>query len=495
MRAFTPRDVVLVFLGAGCMHLVSNFWFPSDTSIIYTRLSSVVQDQSFDGPEEPLLAARPAQYDESAPAKAPPLLDQSELDPVIRRLPIPQSSLIKHAPGWTILDNLYMSNGTLFIVTENPADYPDIRYMTSTGLPADSSPESEAERMPTKYDLDFITPADAKHRWGDGEDENGARVFSINGNTVRCIRCCSKAGNSHLYLQLLFNDPDQCKPFRRLSDLIYLNILLAVLNHYYHFCAELMFGAWTFWTGTFPNDDINVFDRAFFPHTGASWRDGPNMNSLFLRGGFPSLTVETKYDWEDRVSATKLLDKEVGSETKSRAWRFDRVMLVDRSAAFRGSECGSRTQRTAAEAMRGVVPKGLDGEPINEFLPRGWWEPVRRQVLRFVGVRPSVLNMFDANHPERVPENNRIVVSYISRQSVRRRLIDADHERLVSALEELCIRRGWELNIVQAEKLSREEQLAIAARTTVSSCFLLPYFTINAPYSTLSVYTEMGYHI
>jgi hypothetical protein len=35
--------------------------------------------------------------------------------------------------GWTILNNLYLLNGTWYIVTDNPSDFPLIRLMTSTG--------------------------------------------------------------------------------------------------------------------------------------------------------------------------------------------------------------------------------------------------------------------------------------------------------------------------------------------------------------------------
>ncbi|TFY75491.1 hypothetical protein EWM64_g8519, partial [Hericium alpestre] len=62
--------------------------------------------------------------------------------------------------------------------------------------------------------------------------------------------------------------------------------------------------------------------------------------------------------------------------------------------------------------------------------------------------------------------DGRIVVTYINRQSVRRRLVEEDHDGLVRALEELCARRGWELKNMKAERLSKEEQLAVVARTT-----------------------------
>ena len=257
----------------------------------------------------------------------------------------------------------------------------------------------------------------------------------------------------------------------RFSSHLTLNIACKVLNHYYHFCAELLFGAWAFWQGTSWGASSTTrtppLNRVIFPHAAAEeWRDNPGMNSFFLRSAWPSLTVETELDWTDRVNATALRH----GELQGRAWWFDTVLLADRSAAFRGQECGGRTQRTAAEAVKGVIsPESRTG-----FLERGWWDPVRRSVLRFAGVSEHILNIgnrafkrasFGSPRTGGVEE---VVVTYITRQGVRRHLITEDHEGLVEVLTELCERRGWELNIVPMERISKEEQLAFAARTTVS---------------------------
>jgi hypothetical protein len=245
-----------------------------------------------------------------------------------------------------------------------------------------------------------------------------------------------------------------------------------VLAHYYHFCAELLFGAWAFWYGTFlgasPTAPIPTLTRAIFPHAeAAEWRDGPGMNFFFLRAAWPSLTVETRPDWLDRVSASEIRE----GDSSGRAWRFDTVLLADRSAAFRGPECGERTQRTAAAAVKGVVDRaGRTG-----FLDRGWWEPVRTNVLRFAGIDSRTLDIGTrafkraSRGSPRTGGVEEVVVTYISRQGVKRHLIDEDHDGLVRSLTELCDRRGWQLNIEAMERLTKEEQLAIAARTTVST--------------------------
>jgi hypothetical protein len=247
-----------------------------------------------------------------------------------------------------------------------------------------------------------------------------------------------------------------------------------VLAHYYHFCAELIFGTWAFWYGTYrgasPNAPIPTVKRLIFPHASAEeWRDGPGMNFFFLRSAWPSLTVETRPDWMDRVSTTALHAGESGG----RSWWFDTVLLADRSAAFRGPECGERTQRTAAEAIKGVVERaGRTG-----FLERGWWDAVRVNVLRFSGVPERTLDVGTRAYKRasrgspRTGGVEEVVITYISRQGVRRHLVPDDHEGLVRALTELTERRGWVLNVVAMERLTKEEQLALVARTTVSLSF------------------------
>ncbi|EGN99971.1 hypothetical protein SERLA73DRAFT_53149 [Serpula lacrymans var. lacrymans S7.3] len=346
-------------------------------------------------------------------------------------LTLPHTTIVEHVPGWTVFRDLYMSNGTLFIVTSSPLNFPDIRFMTSTGLRAENTPENIALREPTPDNMQLISPEEAEKRWG--KEAATRRVWTVEGNTF------------------LFNDPSQ------------------FLGHYYHFCAELLFGAWAFWTGAM-TDQSNPpppIHRAIFPHSsGAGWRDHPGFNAYFFRAAFPSITVEVDEDWADRVHASSLEAKYEG-----RAWHFPLLLLSDRSAAFRGKFCGSENQRTASEAVDGLIARGR--------LSHGglWWHNVRNALWRFAGVDESIMDSTSGEFEQQ----DTVVVTYISRQSGRRHLIEEDHDGLVIALEELVERknaersayegterpRPWELNIIQAEKLSKDEQVRIAARTTV----------------------------
>ena len=204
-----------------------------------------------------------------------------------------------------------------------------------------------------------------------------------------------------------------------------------------------------------------------------TWRDKPRFNSAILWSAFPSISVLYQDDWADIKRST--------SSGLEKAYIFPRAILADRSAAFRGQNTAS-TSRTVASAIH-------VGDP-----GPWWWEPVRRQVLRFAGVEEDVLDISlegygavdpaklstdpdlvkELTPPARDPLSTlkgmgrRPLVTYISRQSSRRRLTEESHKELVKALESHAKANDWELLVVEAEKMTKEEQLQLAARTTVS---------------------------
>lgn len=109
-------------------------------------------------------------------------------------------------------------------------------------------------------------------------------------------------------------------------------------------------------------------------------------------------------------------------------------------------------------------------------LKRGWWEPVRKAVTRFAGAEvlvPSVQSEKQIvlgtgkEKDQDLPMPEKVVITYISRQASRRRLIEDQHQVLVAALQDLAQRRGWELNVIQAEKLTKDEQVRAVAKATV----------------------------
>ena len=155
------------------------------------------------------------------------------------------------------------------------------------------------------------------------------------------------------------------------------------------------------------------------------------MNQWVIRSSFPSVTMEFKDDWFDRAEMGK-------------AFVFERVVVADRSAAMLSYNF-ARYQRTAAAAF--ALPGGAN-----------WWQPIRNNVIEFAGLGPDA-----GSGTISTP-----VITYISRQGWgRRMLIPAHHDRLVEELYKLRDQYGYEVNVVEAENMSRLEQIRLAARTTV----------------------------
>ncbi|KAG8773578.1 hypothetical protein FRC12_002456 [Ceratobasidium sp. 428] len=359
---------------------------------------------------------------------------------------LPKTKLVRHGAGWTIFENVYMSNGTIYIISDDPSAWPTRRMMIDTGITALNTPENIAAREPTKYDIDWISPKEAEERWG-------TRVWSVPDFT------------------LLYWDP------------------LQFINHYYHFAAELLMGTWRMLASYDPHitargeyTHIPTPARAIFPHVEPKvWRDGPKFNQFFLHAVWPGIGLEFNDAWEDRVALTKSSIPAAPGNPTPHAYLYQSLLLADRSASFRGQHC-SINARTVSEAVE-ATRKDLEDGPGRDK-GRWWWEPLRRRVLKMAGVNEAIQDLSlwwyggeeDVKRLQGGLEGGKptVVITYISRQTAgRRKLVQADHEVLVQALKELVARknaegvRPWHLEIVEAEHLSREEQVRLAARTTV----------------------------
>lgn len=211
------------------------------------------------------------------------------------------------------------------------------------------------------------------------------------------------------------------------------------LDHYYHMAAELLFGLWRTYSSLdqkIESDGVTLLAsprRFMFTHAKAlEWRDYSHMNTFMLKAVFPSMSYEFADEFADRAKA-------------ARPYIYDRIVFADRAAALRGAQF-AHTWRTASEAFT------LNGSPY-------WWSPVRRNLLEFIGVPESTLHPADSATP---------VITYVSRQDWGRRMLRKEDDAvLVKALNGLHDKYGYEVNIVSMDKLSRDEQLRLAARTTI----------------------------
>ncbi|KAH8818877.1 hypothetical protein DL96DRAFT_1534369 [Flagelloscypha sp. PMI_526] len=210
------------------------------------------------------------------------------------------------------------------------------------------------------------------------------------------------------------------------------------ITHYYHWTAELWFGLWRTYSSldldptSGGNTTLPPAKRIAFNHLdNFHWRDYALMNQWVVQSTFPGVIMEFKDDWRDRA------ELEV-------PYVYERVVLADRSAAMPAYNY-QRYQRTAATAF------GLPGT-------ENWWRTVRNNVIMLVGLDASV-GGGTLNQP---------VITYISRQEWgRRMLIPEQHEKLVQELFKLRDTYGYEVNVVTFSKTSRQDQLRLAARTTI----------------------------
>ncbi|KAG8942687.1 hypothetical protein FRC03_002932 [Tulasnella sp. 419] len=232
----------------------------------------------------------------------------------------PQTDVIRHVPGFTIFDNLFMLNGTLFIVSDKPDDLPEIRMMTSTGYPLYHGEEEIRRREPTPHDMQIISSKAALELFGH-------TVTRLSGVTF------------------LVNDPSQ------------------FATHYYHFVAEVLLSLWRAYTTldlaitTTGQTSLPPPQRFIFPHIPyGEWSDGPGLDQYVVRSAFPSVAIEYEDDWLDR-SATL------------RPFKYDRVVLADRAAAARC--CGGDSA-----ARYGTPVLTL---PASQH----WWAPIRNAVMDF----------------------------------------------------------------------------------------------------------------
>ena len=204
----------------------------------------------------------------------------------------------------------------------------------------------------------------------------------------------------------------------------------------YHFVAELLFGLWRTYSSLDPELQFNGHTRLVAPKRisfthldSAHWRDYAAMNQYVLRAAFPSAVLEFIDTWEERASL------------KDKTFVMDRVVFSDRIAAMHDNMF-VETDRIASVAYQ--IKSNL-----------GWWNTIRMSVLEYSKVRKGDVTPL-------VP-----VITYVSRQGWGRRMLrEEDHLRLVAGLHKLRDRRGYDVNIVELNRLSRAEQVRLAARTT-----------------------------
>ncbi|KAG8912555.1 hypothetical protein FRC00_004262, partial [Tulasnella sp. 408] len=237
----------------------------------------------------------------------------------------------------------------------------------------------------------------------------------------------------------------------------------SVISDYYHFTAETLFSLWRTYssldTSISPYGETRLPQprRFIAPHIPTSrWRDYANLNQYILHAAFPSTGLEFQGDWEDRAETL-------------RPYFFDRVVLGDRNAARIAGSAKGRTNNNNGKAGEEGIDKAVFQADKMLKSPH-WWMPIRNNVVTFAaGEDADALVRAKKKRQEPGLTTTPPVITYVTRQQWGKRMLrDSDHAALVDKLHELKRdNEGWEVNVVQLEELSREEQIRLAAKTTV----------------------------
>ncbi|KAG7086793.1 hypothetical protein E1B28_002721 [Marasmius oreades] len=272
------RRCLLLLLLVAFFALVSHFWLGSYTNI---GLTGVFQGE---------------------PAS---LQDDVDHQGRLKQTTIPSDA---HTHGFTVFEELYLRDGTLYIMTDNPDSFPPLSHILS-------QPGRRAAGVsltPTDNEMQVINPADAEAILGD-------RVLRLSGFTV------------------LLYEPEQ------------------FMNHYYHWWGEIVLGLWRVYSklGTGLNGTITPlpfparFIAPFVEESG--WRDPASINGPIMRVAFPTTAVENGHYWQDliEIEATVV---------------FSRVIVVNRESAHLHPFSGL-WYKMIAGTMNVTVPEGF-WEPI-----------------------------------------------------------------------------------------------------------------------------------
>ncbi|KAJ7598939.1 hypothetical protein C8J56DRAFT_1092988 [Mycena floridula] len=183
-----------------------------------------------------------------------------------------------HAPGFTMLENLYLLNGSLRVRTSEPWLF-DRKMMIAQplywGQGYNTTPTDEELQVLDISKLNKTLP-------------QPQHLLHIEGFTI------------------ILYDPPQ------------------FVAHMYHFIGEIVLGAWRMYSKLSEDDPqvpLPLPDKFIFPFMNDSqWKDHAGLNEPILHAAFPNIEIEDDKFWNDSIKSNVPI-------------LFDRVMLVSREAA------------------------------------------------------------------------------------------------------------------------------------------------------------------
>ncbi|KIK70046.1 hypothetical protein GYMLUDRAFT_150961 [Collybiopsis luxurians FD-317 M1] len=252
-----------------------------------------------------------------------------------------------HAYGYTLFDNLYLRNGTFYVVTEERSRFPALDALLSAPLDL----EKDADLKANDSHLQFISPH--------------AAVEMLGTSRIRLDE-----------FTVIVYDPKQ------------------FMTHYYHWWGEIILGFWRVYSmlGWRLDDRFSSLPfpkRFFLPFvTDNTWRDRAGVNGPLMRAANPAVSIETSSLWKDLID----LDETVV---------FTRAALINRPAAHRHS-LGKRWSKMMSSTMELPIPLGF-WEPLRKTVLAGYglsmgpWES-KKPIVTYISRQSTGRHLITEDH-------------------------------------------------------------------------------------------------
>ncbi|KAI0828641.1 hypothetical protein BC628DRAFT_83933 [Trametes gibbosa] len=343
---------------------------------------------------------------------------------------VPETSVVAHTPGYTILDNVIAVNGTLFVVANDWTKVPKLSDIASSSLDPTKPPRVQDWHILTTNDAaDMFGPYAAKIHgtsWlalgkADAQDPYTLlSLFRTHASFSSSAPSASFTSTSGLHI---ITPPSGSSPSSPSTP--------APLRVIYPFIPT--FSSPNIPPG--PGQDPKA-------HPPARQRAYTGTHPLLSKAVLPTLSAWYLEDWTD------LADMHI-------PFLFERVIVADRGAAERGrSHWVPEVEAARVDELRKRAPPTLANAPVwaSPFVgltaPESWWSPVRAALLRYLHIVNGVAGSSGGVESSRSlwglskkQSPQKPVVAYVSMQDASAgagaRLADADHTRLVRGLQAL----------------------------------------------------------
>ncbi|WVR08426.1 hypothetical protein IAU60_005481 [Kwoniella sp. DSM 27419] len=288
------------------------------------------------------------------------------------------TTVLNHAPGFTVVENLYWRNRSYIFVTDQPwhIPLPLSRIANEHVFPEHVDPIPHEEVIVYAIRDAPVSP-----------EVKEANQFGRSITFEQAVEMVNEA--EELPSPMLINNDDR------------------FVNHFYHWIGETFLGAWRIWSNyawrtgmALPDFKVVAFCKQWSRTTapdgtdrGKIWQDHAGANEWFTKRFFPDMVIEDKALWIERAATGKL-------------YRLPLVTIADRSGGHSGPSAGWKP----------------------------WGDVLRLRVSPdwLVNLRERVLSNYAGPVDISKPSKPKIV--YLERQGSGRELVPPDHGALLKQL-------------------------------------------------------------